>query len=144
MSVERHRRAERILDARQRALNIAEAELAELARKTVQACLAAERTRAELEVRMDAPPVAEWSSDELARERAYFVALARYADALATTARDAKAKEELSRTKVLGAKTEHKKVETWRDRLIDAHRLEEARIERVQSDELAARVARKA
>jgi hypothetical protein len=144
MSVERHRRAERILDARQRAVNIAEAELAELARTTVQACLAAERARAELEVRMDAQPVAEWSSDELARERAYLVALARNADALALVAREAKAREELARARVLGAKTEHKKVETWHDRLIEIHRLEEARIERVQGDELAARVARKA
>jgi flagellar biosynthesis chaperone FliJ len=143
MSLERRRQAEKILDARQRGVDVAEAELAALARKTLEADAAAEGARAAWRARMGSRSFAECSSHDLALEHLYVLTLQRQADLLAGVTRDAKAREENARFKVCNARTEHKKVETWRDRLVEASKLEEARIERLQSDEVAARISRK-
>ncbi len=143
MSQERRRRAQKIVDARQRGVDFAEAELASLARRTLAAEAAAADAGAALKSRMGSRPLTECSSDDLALEHAYLLTLEKAAERLAGAAREAKAKEDVARLKVCSARTEHKKVETWRDRLIEASMLEEARIERFQSDELAARFSRK-
>jgi flagellar biosynthesis chaperone FliJ len=143
VSQERRRRAERIIDARQRGVDLAEAELASFARKTLEALSAAEKAREASKGRVGSHPLSECSSEDLSREHEYLVMLEKKAERLAQVAREAKREEEGARLKVCIAKTEHKKVETWRDRLVEASKLEELRLERVQSDELAARVSRK-
>jgi flagellar biosynthesis chaperone FliJ len=143
MSRERRRRADKLLDARQRGIDLAEAELGSLARATLEANGRAESARTSWRARMEWHRAAVCSSDDLAREHAYLATLEKQATLLADAAREAKAREEIARLKVCNAKTEHKKVETWRDRLVEAVRLEDTRIERLQSDELAARVSRK-
>jgi flagellar biosynthesis chaperone FliJ len=144
MSRERGHRADRIVGARQRGVDLAEAELASFARLALEAQGAAETARAVWRARMSSHVFAECSSDDLGREGAYVLTLEKRADLLAALAVRAKQREDEARLKVCSAKTEHKKVETWRDRLVEASRLEEARIERLQGDELAARMSRKA
>jgi flagellar biosynthesis chaperone FliJ len=143
MSLERRRQAKKILDTRQRAVDLAESELASLARKTIEANAAAETARATWRARVGSRAVAECSSYDLALEYLYLATLEKRADLLARVAREAHSAEERARLKVCSARTEHKKVETWRDRLVDASKLEEARIERLQGDEVAARISRK-
>jgi hypothetical protein len=144
LSHERRHRAEKILHARQRAVDVAEAELATLVRESLQAEIAADGARAFVEARMRSQHARECSSEDLGREHTYILALAKYAEVMADLARGAKAREEVGRLKVCNAKTEHKKVETWRDRLVEGIQSEEARIERLQGDEVAARIARRA
>ncbi len=143
MSRERRRQADKILDARQRGVDVAEAELATLARRTLEASSAAESARAAWRDRMAACPLAECSSYDLAIEHLYVATLEKRAILLANAAREANAAEERARLKVCSARTEHKKVETWRDRLLETFKLEEIRLERLQSDEVAARISRK-
>lgn len=142
MSQERRRRAQRIVEARQRKVDFAEAELATSSRRTIEAKDVAESATTAWKDRMQACPSSECSSDDLALEHAYLSTLEKRAERLAQIAREAKAVEEGARLKVCNAKTEHKKVETWRDRWVEASKLEEARIERIQSDEFTARLTR--
>ena len=144
MSRERRRRADRIVDARQRLVDVAQAELGALAQKTLEANRAAESARNEWRARSGSRTPTECTSHELALECAYVTTLDRRADYFAQVAREALAREERARCKVTLAKTEHKKVETWRDRLVEACRLEDVVIERLQSDDLAARISRRA
>jgi hypothetical protein len=143
MSQERRRQANKILDVRQRGVDIAEAELAALARKADEANAEADRARAVWSGRLESKYVAVCSSDDLEMEDSYVRSLETTAIRLAAAAREAKAREANARAKVCGAKTEHKKVETWRDRLVEALTFEQARIERIQGDEVAARISRK-
>jgi flagellar biosynthesis chaperone FliJ len=144
MSLERRRQAQKILDTRQRAVDLAEAELGALARKTLDANAAAEAARVAWRERLGSRSFTECSSHDLTLEHMYVVTLEKQANLFAALARDAKAREETARLKVCTARTEHKKVETWRDRLLEASRFEEARLERLQGDEVAARISRKA
>jgi flagellar biosynthesis chaperone FliJ len=136
------RRAARIVDARQRAVDLAQAELATLTHRTRDANEAAERARTALMDRMASRSPTECSSHDMALEYGYVSMLAKQANRLAAEARDALAAEERARVKVRTAKTEHRKVEIWRDRRIEAARRAEARSEQRESDEVAARISR--
>jgi hypothetical protein len=143
MSPTRRRRVEKILDARKRAVDLAEAKLAALARRVQEAENASGEARSTWRARLDCCGPRECSSSDLDREHGYVETLGRRATVLAAAAREAKALEESARRDVCNAKMEHKKVETWLDRLVEASGQEELRLERLRSDEVASRIARK-
>jgi len=97
-----------------------------------------------VERRMGARALQECTSHDLALESAYVSTLEKRSEYLLRLAREAAAREDGARLKVQKAKTEHKKVETWRDRLVEADVLEEAAVERRAADDVAARIARRA
>jgi flagellar export protein FliJ len=143
MSRERRRRTQVLLDARKRGVDVAEADLAARMRATLEANRAADEARRAFQERLESAPPGECVVHDLADENAYVVSLEKTVAKLEATVREAAAREEAARRKVCSAKTEHKKVESWRDRMLEQFSLEEARTERLQGDELAARMARK-
>jgi hypothetical protein len=78
---------------------------------------------------------------ELAEQAAYLDTLRRRADAAARLVERAKAEERASHAEVVRAATERRKLELWRDRIVDASRAELAQTERRASDDLAARIS---
>jgi flagellar biosynthesis chaperone FliJ len=143
MSLARRRRAQKVLDARKRAVDLAEADLASCARKALDAEGTAQGARRTYEARLEWRSPGECSSHDLAGESGYVRTLDRRAALLAAAAREAKAIEDAARLKVCIAKMEHRKVETWLERLVEALNAEELRLERLQADEVAARLSRK-
>jgi flagellar export protein FliJ len=131
------------VEARHRSVQSAEAELAARVRASREASLAVDAARGQRQARLLLSRMGECSSEDLAVEHAYLGTLEKRLECLSEVAAKAKAEEERARRDLSGAKTEHKKVETWRDRLLEVARLEEARVERRQNDELAARIARR-
>ncbi len=77
---------------------------------------------------------------ELQEQAAHLETLRRRADAAARRVERAIADERACATELVRTATERRKLELWRDRIIDANRAEEARLERIASDELASRV----
>jgi flagellar biosynthesis chaperone FliJ len=144
MSRERRRRADKIVGARQRVVDLAQAELGAAAHRTAEAKGAADLAKGEWQARMGARALQECTSHDLALESAYVSTLEKRSEYLLRLAREAAAREDGARLKVQKAKTEHKKVETWRDRLVEADVLEEAAVERRAADDVAARIARRA
>jgi flagellar biosynthesis chaperone FliJ len=143
MSLARRRRAQKVLDARERAVDLAEGELASCARRALDAERAAQAARKTYEARLEWRNPGECSSNDLAGESGYIRTLDRRAALLSDAAREAKALEDAARLKVCIAKMEHRKVETWLERLVEALSAEELRLERLQADEVAARLSRK-
>src|SRR4029077_2049538 len=84
------------------------------------------------------------SSADLSESYAYRTALMRKVELAVARTKQARADEEAARVKVRIAKTELRKIETWRDRLVQAARADETNLERKAADEVAARIARSA
>jgi hypothetical protein len=143
VSLTRRRRVQKVLDARERVVDLAEAELASIVRRRQEAESAAKGARTAWRVRLEGSVPGECSSHDLAGEYGYLLVLDRRAALLAEAAREAFVLEEGARRKVCIAKMEHKKVETWLERLVEASSAEESRLQRLQADEVAARISRK-
>jgi flagellar export protein FliJ len=144
MSRARANKAGRIAGIRARTVEILQLELAGLmvrAREAASAVVAAKRAWEEA---ASAPPLAVCTSGDLAEAHAFVQGLARRVDALAAEERVALAREEAGLRKLVHAKTELRKIENWRDRLLQVAMDEESAHERRTTDEVAARIARDA
>jgi hypothetical protein len=78
---------------------------------------------------------------ELQEQAAYLETLRRRADAAARRVERAVESERSCAAEVVRAATERRKLELWRDRIVEASRVEETRLERIASDDMAARIA---
>jgi hypothetical protein len=78
---------------------------------------------------------------ELQEQAAYLETLRRRANAAAKRVEKAQEHERACAAEVVHAATEKRKLELWRDRIVDAVRAEEQRLERLANDALAARIA---
>jgi hypothetical protein len=78
---------------------------------------------------------------ELEAQAAYLETLRRRADAACKRVEKALEDERLCAAEVVRAATERRKLELWRDRIVDTANAEETRLERMASDALAARIA---
>jgi hypothetical protein len=78
---------------------------------------------------------------ELQQQSAYLETLRRRANAAVKRVEKAHEHERACAAAVIRAATEKRKLELWRDRIVDAARAEEQRLERLASDALAARIA---
>jgi hypothetical protein len=78
---------------------------------------------------------------ELQEQAAYLETLRRRADAAARRVERAIESERTCAAEVVRAATERRKLELWRDRIVEANRVEETRLERIASDDMAARIA---
>jgi flagellar export protein FliJ len=144
VSRERLRRIERVLNARQRAADRLELELADLVRARMEALLTAKQARETWIKAMNVPQAERCSSTELSEAHGYAVTLGLRYEARAAEAREAEARCTAARTRLLAARSEVRKVELWQSRVIDARTLEDLAIERRATDELAARHGRTA
>jgi len=78
---------------------------------------------------------------ELQQQAAYLETLRRRANAAAKRVEKAQEHERACAAEVVQAAQEKRKLELWRDRIVDAVRAEEQRLERLANDALAARIA---
>ncbi|HEY5147869.1 MAG TPA: hypothetical protein VII82_13940 [Polyangiaceae bacterium] len=144
MSGERIRRASRLVEIRAREVTLAEVALGERIRASTAADAAVHVVLLAREAATSAAPARLCSSADLAEMYAYRLGLMRKADSLAALAKKVKLEELEARGKLRAVNTELKKVETWRDRLVEGLRAEELGHERKAADEVAARIARNA
>jgi hypothetical protein len=80
------------------------------------------------------------TADALADARAHLDGLRRRANTAGMAVLDAQRAEQAARVACIMADRELKKVEAWRDRLVEAERAEADRRERILTDEAAARI----
>jgi flagellar biosynthesis chaperone FliJ len=140
----RIRRAERIVEIRATAVDLLEVEVGKRVRTTAECETDEKNTRDAWEASVSANPGLTCSSADLSEHYAYRTALMRKLELAVSRTKQARADEEAARAKVRIAKTELKKIETWRDRLVEAARADETHRERKAADEVAARIARSA
>jgi len=138
------KRAGRIVDLRARVVDRLEIELAQHVRATIEVDNAAKNARTAWDAAASKSPGSSCSSADLAEAYGYRVGLMRRVDLLAARAKQARAQEESVREKLRLAKTELKKIEMWKDRLVLARHADEAEKERKAADDVAARIARSA
>jgi flagellar export protein FliJ len=136
----RTKRVERLVELRTAAADVARAQLAEAKR----AADAARAARVEAErawaARAEAIATERYDAiDELVTARDHLASLRRRAEAIARASDAADAAEAARREECLSAERELSKVERWRESLLAAERAEEARRERRETDEIAAR-----
>jgi flagellar export protein FliJ len=141
MSQDRLRRMGRLVDVRVRAVDVVEMELAQLVRRLADAKEAVRRAHGAWEAAASVPAPPTCTSADLHDAHAHLLGLRRRIETLAAQERQVRLLEEASRSRLLAAKTELKKIETWRDRLVDAVRAEEDAQERKATDQVAARIA---
>jgi flagellar export protein FliJ len=130
-------RADRLVEFRKLRTSEAEAKLGTAARATQAArgeLATAEAAWERALVAADAPV----TTDELARRDAFLVTLRRRVDAFALQVSAAERNEEAARGELLLAKTEQRKLETWRDGLAAELKKLEATAERAATDAIAA------
>lgn len=143
MSVDRLQRAGMLVELRQRAVEIAQAESADATRRAQEsdqasqqaADLWAESTRASAGERP--------SSVDLAELSAWQHTLRQRADRAVVQAGVARTESERRRTALVTARSELRKIEVWRDGLAAVARASMMRSERVAADEVAARIVRR-
>ena len=144
MSSTRIRRAERIVDLRAAAVDLVEVEVGQRVRATAECEKDEKSARDVWEASVSMDPGLSCSSADLSESYAYRTALMRKVELAVARTKQARADEEAARVKVRIAKTELRKIETWRDRLVEAARADETNLERKAADEVAARIARSA
>jgi flagellar export protein FliJ len=130
-------RADRLVEYRKLRTTEAEAKLGTAARATQAAraeLATAEKNWERALVAADAPATA----DELASRDAFLVTLRRRVDAFAQRVTAAEQNEEAARGELVMAKTEQRKLETWRDGLAAELKKLEAKAERAATDAIAA------
>jgi len=139
----RARRAGRIVEHRARASGQVEIELARVLRrrKELQELSAAARARVEAAIG-DATAAATTSSADPAEGYTYRLALAKRLELLLAQDAQARLEEEGCRRKLATARTELRKVEMWRDRLLEADHKVAAALDQKANDEVSARLAR--
>ncbi len=144
MSGERVRRAERIVDLRKRDVELAQAvcakatmaaqEAEQAARDAEQAWMSAGETTSDGSCA---------SSTDLAESSAWLRTLKLRADRAAARSREARKEVEQAHASLVAARSELRRIELWRDGLASAERAVTDRKERIASDEVAARTARR-
>ena len=130
-------RADRLVEYRKLRTSEAEARLGAAVRATAGArdeLAAAESARE----RAIATSCAPSTVDDLAAGDAFLSTLKRRVEASAARLMAATASEERARAALLAARTEQRKLETWREGLAAAERSAEAHAERIATDALAA------
>ena len=142
MSRHRALRAEKIVALRARTVDVLQQQLGQLTRRAALARDAVAQAERTWELAATAPTLKGGSSGDLGEAHAYLHGLARRIEALSAEQRQAQLDEEASRRKVCEAKMELRKIEGWRDRMIEAAQADEDALERRATDESAARIAR--
>lgn len=143
MSAKRADRATRIAELRERAVREAQGALAEAARAVAAArdvVAHVERTWSAQAERLRACA----SPAELADASAYLGTLRKRAEQAHANVVARERDEAAMREKVQQARMEQRKIELWRDGIVQTVREEELRIERLANDELAARMTERA
>jgi len=144
MSRERLVRIQRVLEARQAVADRVEVELGGLTRAFLEAQRAVEQARNDWSVAMGATLASECSSADLAEVHGYATALGHRHDARVRELREADARRQACLARLAAARTEVRKLEMWRAKVLEAANREEAARERRAMDEFAARVVRTA
>ena len=143
MSDAKAARIERLITLRSRAVDIAQSSLAAAARATGLARQAQEHAEqawlAEVALHASA---SETTMADFTESRLMILALRQRADALVLHVQEAQAKEDQQREVLTDARRELRKLELWRDSIVESSRQESARRERVATDEIAARISR--
>lgn len=129
-----------LLGLRERALESARMELAEAARAANRASDAAEEAERAWSSEAASCAGASFATiDALVEAHALVEARRSRADAAASAAKAARAAQEAAREACLRAERERRKLEIWRDKLLDLERAAEGKRERIATDEVAAR-----
>jgi hypothetical protein len=136
----RLKRVEKLVEMRQAAADVARGAFADARRAAERAHEGHEAGRAAWAARAEEIAGARYRDiDELVAARAHLETLRLREAALARAAAAADAVEATRREECLSAERELSKLERWRASLLDQERAEEARRERLQTDEIAAR-----
>ncbi len=144
MSNARVKRAERIVGLRAGVVERLEVELGQRLRATAECEKEEKSARDAWEAAVAVVPQASCSSADLSENYEYRMGLMRKVEVASALTVKARAEEEAVRAKLRSGKTELKKIETWRDRLVATGNADEAHRERKAADEVAARIARNA
>jgi flagellar export protein FliJ len=142
MSRQKALRAGRIVDLRAMAVDRIEVELAACVRRTSEVAESIRMTREAWQVAALQPQVAICSSADMANAHDHRVGLTRRIETLVVEHGKALSDEDACRARLRAAKSDAKKIEMWRDRLLDAAGAEEMMHERKTTDEVAARIVR--
>jgi hypothetical protein len=138
----RRRRAERLVELGLAAVNAARASVTAAARAVAEARADAERQECAWLDAAQTFGTGVASAPDLDEQSAHLRTLRHRADAEARRLERALAEERRCAAAVVKAAMERRKLELWRDRIVQGEREEEQRQEQRRSDELAARVAR--
>jgi len=144
MSLARIRRATRLVEQRTAMVGRIEIEIGQRMREAAQSEAEVRAAREVWEAAASATQGPVCSSAELSESHAYRMALMRQVEILSARATKHRLDEEAAREKLRAAKIELRKIEIWRDRLVETIRAEEAAKERKAADDIAARIARTA
>jgi flagellar export protein FliJ len=144
MSRLRAHRARRIVDMRAAAVDRIEVELGDLTRRTLEIAESMRLVREAWQAAVSQPAAPLCTSADLVQAHDYRLGLTRRIDTLAADERRARIEEDACRKRLCAAKAELRKIEMWRDGLLEAAGAEESMIERKATDEVAARIARNA
>jgi flagellar export protein FliJ len=137
-------RAGRLVQHRKRLVDRVEAELGQRVRRRAEQRAEVARARREWETAASHVESGICLGADLVEGSAYLVGLSRRALFLAAEEEKMATEEDVCRKALLAARTELKKIEIWRDRLVEAIRAEEGLLERRATDDLAARIVRSA
>lgn len=143
MSADRLRRADRLVELRKRAVDLAQAADAEATRAVSEAEELARMAEARWSNAAAEPPHARLSSAEFAAESAWIHGLRERADRAEVRATEARKEAAQKRAELVEAKGELRKIELWREGLAAKARAVTERKERLAADEVAARAARR-
>jgi hypothetical protein len=135
MSRARALRARRIVEFRASIVDRVEVELGNFVRRTAEAAEAVRLAQEAWQAAVSEPAVAVCSSGDLVQAYDYRLGLARSIEARLGEERKARLDEGACRKRLTAAKLDLKKIEMWRDGLLE---------ERKSTDEVAARIARTA
>ena len=138
----RLRRVERLVELGAEAVNAARVSVAAAARLVVEARADAERDEGAWSEAAQGFGLGVARSSDLDQQAAHLRTLRLRADAAARRLERALGEERRCAAAVVKATMEHRKLELWRDRIVQGEREEEMRQEQRQSDELAARTVR--
>jgi hypothetical protein len=138
----RLRRVEKLVDFGQEAVNAARATAVAAAHAVAEARSDVERNERSWSDAAKRFGTGVTRSPDIDQQAAHLGTLRLVADASARGLQVAIAEERRCAAAVVKAAMEHRKLELWRDRIVQAESDEESRRERRDSDELAARVAR--
>lgn len=142
MSRERVRRAERVVELKQRAVDEAQAACADARRAVESAEEVARAALARWEFESNAPHP-EGSTTDLADRSAWVRTLRLRADHAAAKVVAAKAEEARRLDDLVRARFDLRRIEMWRDGLLHGMRAVADRKERIATDEAAARTVRR-
>jgi flagellar export protein FliJ len=144
VSRDRARRADRVVEVRERATRLAESGLAEATKAVRAAEIAVFEARKAWEVAASKTIDGPCSSLDLADAHAQLGYLQKTVETKLTVQVQAQMAEHAARAALTAARVEQKKVETWQEGLLNAALNDEAYKERRATDELAASRARRA